>query len=132
MNAALRSGTTQRLSNQNLVLAVEDFGVNSTYLVNASNQELRLVKPRESRLRRVGLESRADGRLEKKMRWMEKEPENQEEPMPLTSEELLVWSRCPEGSAGLTGDQEADKDVIRKMGARIDRYAERQGAYWEK
>jgi len=42
---------------------------------------------------------------------------------------------CPEQVfvGGLKSEQfeETDKEVIRKMVVRIDRYAERQGAYWE-
>jgi hypothetical protein len=63
---------------------------------------------------------------------MEKEPENQEVPMPLTSEELLALSRCLRVALHSEEINEADKEVIRKTGARIDRYAERQGAYWDK
>jgi hypothetical protein len=52
-------------------------------------------------------------------------------PMPLTSPELILLSKCL--MAALKSEQfnETDKDVIRKMTIRIDRYAERQGAYWE-
>jgi hypothetical protein len=58
--------------------------------------------------------------------------QQQELPMPLTSKELIVLSKCL--MAALKSEQfnEADKEVIRKMTIRIDRYAERQGAYWEK
>lgn len=68
----------------------------------------------------------------KKVRWMGKEPENQEVPMPLTSEELLVLRRCRRVALHSEEINVADKEVSRKMGARIDRYAERQGAYWDK
>jgi ABC-type arginine transport system ATPase subunit len=58
--------------------------------------------------------------------------QQQELPMPLTSKELIVLSKCL--MAALKSEQfdETDKEVIRKMTIRIDRYAERQGAYWEK
>ncbi len=38
--------------------------------------------------------------------------------------------RC--GGAGWKEFNETDKEVIRKMTVRIDRYAERHGVYWEK
>ena len=63
---------------------------------------------------------------------MEKEPENQEVPMPLTSGGLLVLSRCLRVALHSEEIEVADKEVIRKMGAGIDRYAERQGAFWDK
>ena len=58
--------------------------------------------------------------------------QQQELPIPLTSKELIVLSKCL--LAALKSEQfnETDKEVIRKMTIRIDRYAERQGAYWEK
>jgi hypothetical protein len=62
----------------------------------------------------------------------EMEPENQELPMPLTNEELLALSRCLRVALHSEEIKEADKEMIRKVGARIDRYAERQGAYWDK
>jgi hypothetical protein len=60
------------------------------------------------------------------------EPEHQELPMPLTSKELLVLMQCL--NVALQSEQmiEGDKEVVRKMKSRIARYAERQGAYWEK
>jgi hypothetical protein len=60
------------------------------------------------------------------------EPDHQELPMPLTSKELLVLTKSL--TAALKSEQfnEADKELIRKMAIRIDRYTERQGAYWEK
>jgi hypothetical protein len=62
---------------------------------------------------------------------MEKEPENQELPMPLTSEELWVLRRCLRVALHSEEIKEADQEVIRKVAARIDRYAERQGAHWD-
>jgi hypothetical protein len=60
------------------------------------------------------------------------EPQHQELPMPLTSNELIVLTKCLK--IALTSEQikESEKEVIRKMAARIHQYAERQGAYWEK
>lgn len=57
--------------------------------------------------------------------------QQQELPMPLTSKELSVLLKCL--MAALKSEQfdESDKVVIRKVTSRIDRYAERQGAYWE-
>jgi hypothetical protein len=60
------------------------------------------------------------------------EPELQELPMPLTSTELIVLVRCLKVALKSEEITQPDKEVIRKMTVRIDRYAERQGAYWEK
>jgi hypothetical protein len=62
----------------------------------------------------------------------EMEPERQELPMPLTSKELIVLIQCLKVALKSEEIKEADKEAIRKMVVRIDRYAERQGAYWEK
>lgn len=59
-------------------------------------------------------------------------PDNQEMPMPLTSKELIVLMRCLKAALKWEGVTEVDKEVIRKMTARINPYAERQGAYWDK
>ena len=58
--------------------------------------------------------------------------ERPELPMPLTSRELIVLTKCL--AAALKSEQfkETDQEVIRRLTVRIDRYAERQGAYWEK
>jgi hypothetical protein len=63
---------------------------------------------------------------------MERPPENQELPMPLTSNELLVLQRCLRVALKSDETNEADKSVIRRMEVRIVRYAERQGAWWDK
>jgi hypothetical protein len=60
------------------------------------------------------------------------EPEHQELPMPLTSKELTVLTQCLMVALKSEQIKETDKEVVRKMAVRIDRYAERQGAYWEK
>jgi hypothetical protein len=54
------------------------------------------------------------------------ELEHQELPMPLTSKELIVLTQCLK--IALTSEQikESEKEVIRKMAARIHQYAERQ------
>jgi hypothetical protein len=59
------------------------------------------------------------------------EPEQRELPMPLTSKELIVLSKSLMASLQSKEFNETDKEVIRKMADRIDRYAKRQGAYWE-
>jgi hypothetical protein len=59
------------------------------------------------------------------------EPEQRGLPMPLTSQELIVLSRSLLAALKSEQFEETDKEVIRKMVVRIDRYAERQGAYWE-
>jgi len=51
--------------------------------------------------------------------------------MPLTSQELIVLSSSLLAALKSEQFEETDKEVIRKMVVRIDRYAERQGAYWE-
>ena len=52
--------------------------------------------------------------------------------MPLTSNELLVLQRCLRVALNSEETKEADKSVIRRMEVRIVRYAERQGAWWDK
>jgi hypothetical protein len=63
---------------------------------------------------------------------MEKPSEHQELSMPLTSNELLVLQRCLRVALNSEETNEADKSVIRRMEVRIVRYAERQGAWWDK
>jgi hypothetical protein len=58
--------------------------------------------------------------------------EHQELPMPLTSKELLVLMRCLVLALDSEQVKETDKEVVRKLTGRINRYAERQGAYWDK
>jgi hypothetical protein len=58
--------------------------------------------------------------------------EHQELPMPLTSKELLVLMRCLVLALELEQVKESDKEVVRNLTGRINRYAERQGAYWDK
>ena len=53
-------------------------------------------------------------------------------PMPLTSKELLILMRCLVLALDSEKVKETDKEVIRKLTGRINRYAERQGAYWDK
>jgi hypothetical protein len=60
------------------------------------------------------------------------EPEQRELPMPLTSKELIVLSKSLTAALKSEQFEETDKAVIRKMVVRIDRYAECQGAFWEK
>jgi len=59
------------------------------------------------------------------------ESKQRELPMPLTSQELIVLSKSLLAALKSEQFEETDKEVIRKMVVRIDRYAERQGAYWE-
>jgi hypothetical protein len=58
--------------------------------------------------------------------------EQQELPMPLTSKELLVLMRCLVLATESEQVKETDKGVVRRLRERINRYAERQGAYWDK
>jgi hypothetical protein len=58
--------------------------------------------------------------------------EQQELPMPLTSMELLVLMRCLVLATESEHVKETDKEVVRRLRGRINRYAERQGAYWDK
>jgi hypothetical protein len=60
------------------------------------------------------------------------ESPHQELPMPLTNKELLILTECLVAALESEQFNETDKEVIRKMTVRINRYAERQGAYWEK
>jgi hypothetical protein len=57
--------------------------------------------------------------------------EHQELPMPLTSRELLVLMRCLVLALESEQVKETDKEVIRKLTGRINRYAERQGGFWD-
>jgi hypothetical protein len=59
------------------------------------------------------------------------ENEHQELPMPLTSKELIVLMRCLVLALELEQIKESDKEVVRNLTGRINRYAERQGAYWD-
>lgn len=68
-----------------------------------------------------------------KMEGMEGADPNQRElPMPLTSIELIVLAKSLKVVLNSEELKEGDKEVIRKMRVRIDAYAERQGAYWDK
>jgi hypothetical protein len=58
--------------------------------------------------------------------------EHQELPMPLTSKELIVLMRCLVLALELEQIKDSDKEVVRNLTGRINRYAERQGAYWDK
>jgi hypothetical protein len=58
--------------------------------------------------------------------------EHQELPMPLTSMELLVLMRCLVLATESEQVKETDKEVVRRLRGRINRYAERHGAYWDK
>jgi hypothetical protein len=58
--------------------------------------------------------------------------EQQELPMPLTSMELIVLMRCLVLATESEQVKETDKEVARRLRGRINRYAERQGAYWDK
>jgi hypothetical protein len=52
--------------------------------------------------------------------------------MPLRLHELLVLMRSLK--IGLESEciNAGDKEIVRKLMTRIDRFAERQGAYWDK
>ena len=54
--------------------------------------------------------------------------EHQELPMPLTSRELLVLMQCLVLALESEQVKETDKEVIRKLTGRINRYAERRRA----
>lgn len=58
--------------------------------------------------------------------------EQQELPMPLTSMELIVLMRCLVLATESEQVKETDKEVAHRLRGRINRYAERQGAYWDK
>lgn len=60
------------------------------------------------------------------------DPNRRELPMPLTSIELIVLAKSLKVVLNSEELKEGDKEVIRKMRVRIDAYAERQGAYWDK
>jgi hypothetical protein len=53
-------------------------------------------------------------------------------PMPITSCELIVLTKCLKAASDSEQFTEPDKEVIRRMRERIGRYAERQGAWWDK
>ena len=60
------------------------------------------------------------------------ELQRKELPMPLTSKELIVLDKCLMAALKSERFNDTDREIIRKMTIRIDRYVERQGAYWEK
>jgi hypothetical protein len=51
--------------------------------------------------------------------------------MPLTSVELIVLAKSLKAVLNSEELTDGDKKVIREMRIRIDRYAERQGSYWD-
>jgi hypothetical protein len=53
-------------------------------------------------------------------------------PMPMTTNELLVLARSLKIAFESEDTKEPDKEVITRMRSRIDRFAERQGAFWDK
>ena len=53
-------------------------------------------------------------------------------PMPLRLQELRVLMYCLKLGVDSERTNTEDKEVVRKLMTRIDRFAERQGAYWEK
>ena len=59
------------------------------------------------------------------------DPNHQELPMPLTSEELIVVTKCLVEMVRSGQFNEKEKEVIRRLGDRINRYATRQGAFWD-
>jgi len=52
--------------------------------------------------------------------------------MPLRLNELLVLMRCLNGALELERTSDGDKTVVREIMRRIDLFAERQGAFWDK
>jgi len=57
--------------------------------------------------------------------------DRRELPMPLTSVELIVLAKSLKAVLNSEELTDGDKKVIREMRIRIDRYAERQGSYWD-
>jgi len=53
-------------------------------------------------------------------------------PMPLRLSELTVLLRCLTTAVKLEGLSDKEKDVATQLAQRIDRFAERQGAWWDK
>jgi len=53
-------------------------------------------------------------------------------PMPLRLSELPVLLRCLMSALKSEGLSDKEKDVARQLAQRIDRFAERQGAWWDK
>jgi hypothetical protein len=53
-------------------------------------------------------------------------------PMPLRLSELTVLMRCLKSAPKSEGLSDKEKDVARQLAQRIDRFAERQGAWWDK
>jgi len=52
--------------------------------------------------------------------------------MPLRLNELLVLMRCLNGALELERISDDDKTVVREIMRRINLFAERQGAFWDK
>ena len=53
-------------------------------------------------------------------------------PMPLRLSELTVLMRCLMSALKSEGLSDKEKDVARQLAQRIDRFAERQGGWWDK
>ena len=52
--------------------------------------------------------------------------------MPLRLSELTVLMRCLMSALKSEGLSDKEKDVARQLAQRIDHFAERQGAWWDK
>ena len=52
-------------------------------------------------------------------------------PMPLRLSELTVLMRCLMSALKSEALSDKEKDVARQVAQRIDRFAERQGAWWD-
>ncbi|HLK05838.1 MAG TPA: hypothetical protein VKT53_15475 [Candidatus Acidoferrum sp.] len=53
-------------------------------------------------------------------------------PMPLRLSELAVLMRCLTAAVKLEGFSDKEKGVATQLMQRIERFAERQGAWWDK
>jgi len=72
-----------------------------------------------------------ESRLERG-RMAERKPEDAVIRMPMRVNELVVLMRCLKNALQSERTSESDKTVVREMMHRINRFAERQGARWDK
>ena len=62
----------------------------------------------------------------------ERMPEDEITSMPIRLNELVVLMRCLKNGFESERICETDKEVVRRLMHRIDLFAERQGAWWDK
>jgi hypothetical protein len=62
----------------------------------------------------------------------ERKPDDAVIRMPMRLTELVVLMRCLKNESQSERTSESDKTVVREIMRRFNRFAERQGAWWDK